>query len=340
MLTLHEAEDRLSAPSSQNAAGDRDGQAMLPVVIRRTRRLTPRIVAFELVAEGTAALPGFAPGAHIGVDLRIGDATARRSYSLVNAAGDGHYEIAVLREDGGAGGSLRMHAMKAGDRLVITPPQNAFPLSPAAPSTVLIAGGIGITPILAMARELARRGDPYALHYATRTPEDMAYREEAAMLGRASLYFDGGEHRNGLPLEHLLARPDGRHVYVCGPAPLIKAVIDGCARHGWPEAAVHYELFTGSLSRDGDRTFELEMRTSGIVVNVPATMSILDVAIGQGIFTPFECRRGECGMCATPVIDGKIDHRDHFLTEQERAAGDTMCICVSRAAGARLVLDL
>lgn len=313
---------------------------MLSVTVRAIRTLTPRISAFELVPDGTADLPPFTPGAHIGIDLAVQGTMARRSYSLVNAAGQGHYEIAVLREDKGAGGSLRMHGLRIGSRLKITPPKNAFPLVDTASPALLIAGGIGITPILAMARALEAAGRPYALHYATRTPEDMAYREEAETLTAASLYFDHGDPARGLPLDRLLDAHDGRHVYVCGPAPLIQAVLKTCAGNGWPEASVHHELFTGSLAQSGDRAFELEMRSSGIIKQVPAGMSILDAVISEGVFAPFECRRGECGMCTTPVIEGAVDHRDHYLTEDERAAGDTMCICVSRAAGTRLVLDL
>ena len=336
MTTLCDILDERAAPARTTLAA----APMLSVTVRAIRPLTPRISAFELAPDGPAPLPPFTPGAHIGIDLPVHGSMVRRSYSLVNAAGQGHYEIAVLREDKGAGGSLRMHNLRVGSRLKITPPKNAFPLDDTASPALLIAGGIGITPILAMARALEAAGRPYALHYATRMPEDMAYREEAGALAAATLYFDQGDPEKGLPLDRLLAAHDGRHVYVCGPAPLIRAVLKTCTRNGWPEASVHHELFTGSLTQSGDRAFELEMRSSGIVRQVPAGMSILDAVISEGVFAPFECRRGECGMCTTPVIDGAVDHRDHYLTDDERAAGDTMCICVSRAAGERLVLDL
>ncbi len=339
MTMLCEIEDERRA-ARQAPSPAAHAAPMLSVSVRAIRPLTPRICAFELAAEGSTPLPPFTPGAHIGIDLPVHGAMVRRSYSLVNAAGQGHYEIAVLREDKGTGGSLRMHGLRVGSRLKITPPKNAFPLAETASPALLIAGGIGITPILAMARALEAAGRPYALHYATRTPEDMAYREEAGALSAASLYFDHGDPARGLPLDRLLAAHDGRHVYVCGPAPLIQAVLKTCERNGWPEAAVHHELFTGSIARGGDRAFELEMRASGIVREVPAGMSILDVAISEGVFAPFECRRGECGMCTTPVIEGAVDHRDDYLTEEERAAGNTLCICVSRASGERLVLDL
>lgn len=315
-------------------------ELMLPVIIREIRQLTPRIRAFDLVAEDMRTLPGFTPGSHIGVDLIVNGETVRRSYSLVNCSDDNHYEIAVLREENGAGGSRRMHELCAGDRLRITPPKNAFSLDEQASNSILIAGGIGITPILAMARELESQGRTYTLHYVSRSEADMAYRAEAGTLSQANLYFDGGDPRNGVPLEELLANPDGRHIYVCGPALMIKAVIDGGVRHKWAKGNVHHELFTGTIAQDGDTSFQLEMRASGLVVEVPPGISILDVAIAQGVFSPFECRRGECGMCATPVIEGAVDHRDHYLTEAERAAGHSICICVSRASGERLILDL
>lgn len=331
----------VASPAAVTAAApDADSGETLSVTIRGIRDLTARIRAFELVAEDGEALPHFAPGAHVSVHLDFDGPAMRRSYSLVNGAGEGHYEIAVLREDEGAGGSRLMHKMKVGDRLRISPPQNAFPLDGQAGTSVLIAGGIGITPILAMARELDATGRPYALHYAARTEGEMAYRDEAGTLAGARLYFDGGDPKKGIPLASILTEHAGSHVYVCGPAPLIKAVLDTCAHRGWPQESVHHELFTGTIVHDGDAPFELEMRASGITVDVPPDMSVLDVAIGHGIFSPFECRRGECGMCATPVLEGDVEHRDHYLTGEERRKGDTMCICVSRAAGGRLVLDL
>lgn len=137
-----------------------------------------------------------------------------------------------------------------------------------------------------------------------------------------------------------LAGHAGRHVYVCGPVGLIEAVVDQCRRAGWPPGQVHYELFAGALPQGGDHEFELELRQSGITLQVPATMTILEAAIAQGVFAPFECRRGECGMCLTPILEGQADHRDHYLTDEEHAEGTQMCICVSRAAGGRLMLDL
>lgn len=331
----------VASPAAVTApALDPGKEETLPVTIRNIRELTARIRAFELVAEDGGALPHFTPGAHISVHLDSGGPAMRRSYSLVNGADDGRYEIAVLREDKGAGGSRLMHAMEVGDRLRISPPQNAFPLQSHAGKSLLIAGGIGITPILAMARALEAGGCSYELHYAARSESEMAYRQEAGSLTGARLYFDGGDPKNGIPLAQVLAEHAGLHVYVCGPAPLIKAVLDACAHRGWPHETVHHELFTGTIAQDSDASFELEMRASGITVDVPPDMSILDVAIAQGVFSPFECRRGECGMCATPVLEGAVLHRDHYLTDEERQKGDTMCICISRAAGRRLVLDL
>lgn len=319
------------------------GQKLLRVRVRAVRQHTPNVKAFELVSDDASPLPSFDAGAHVNVCIpssRHGQLS--RSYSLVNRAEDEFYEIAVQRDANSTGGSVWMHTLKVGDCLSISTPQNAFPLhcDPDTPSTLLIAGGIGITPILCMARELLRQGRNFELHYAVRNPEDMAYYDEVQAMDQASLYFDGGDRRKGLPLEALLASSQGRHVYVCGPSPLIQAVLSRCTENDWSVDAVHYEMFTGSLERAGDRGFELEMRSSGLTVEVPPNMSILDVAISQGVFAPFECRRGECGMCLTPILEGDVEHRDSYLTEQEHKTGNAMCICVSRTAGSRLVLDI
>lgn len=311
------------------------------VRVRRARGLTPRIKAFDLETPDGAPLPPFTPGAHIKVRIPSPDhGWLSRSYSLTNRSGEGHYQIAVLLEANSTGGSAWMHTLEEGDDIQIFAPENAFPLHEDAAPALLIAGGIGITPILCMARELARLGRPFQLHYAARTFADMAFADELAGMSEAHLYFDDGDRDKGLRLDALLQAHAGRHAYVCGPTSLIQAVLNQCEQAGWPQGQVHYEMFAGALAQKTDREFELELRQSGVTVRVPPSMTILEAAITQGVFAPFECRRGECGLCVTPILEGQADHRDHYLTEAEHREGRQMCICVSRSAGGRLVLDL
>lgn len=310
--------------------------------VARMEPLTPRVSAFTLVATDGAALPGWAAGAHIEVEVEpTSGKKAHRAYSLVMRADDEPgYEIAVQREDGGTGGSRYMHRLKPGDLVRAKPPTNHFVLASPASEHVLIAGGIGITPILSMARTLLLQAQAYELHYAARAPELMPYWVQVQALPESSLYFDGGDPRQGVPLETVLARPSPqRHLYVCGPKGLIDAAIQIAQRLGWPASNVHYELFAGALSQAGDAAFDVECAQTGQVFVVPPGRSILDVLVEHGLDPLFDCRTGSCGVCVAPVLQGTPDHRDSTLTASEKSAGDRVCICVSRALSPRLVLD-
>lgn len=323
-------------------------QAVLPglidVIVTDIRDLTPTIKAIRLQSADGAALPAYTAGAHIRVPVvLLDDKVDERCYSLVNigalAATD--YEIAVQLEAKGKGGSAFMHGLQTGARLRIQAPRNDFPLHMHAEHSVLIAGGIGITPILSMAHALQASGQSFEFHYGTRSPDLMAFRDQAEKSLHATLYFDGGDPQRGLQLEQILAQPDsGKHVYVCGPRGLIDAVIASAKRHGWPDDHVHFELFSSPAAQSGDMEFEVELRATGKTLRVPAGQSILDVVLAAGCDLMYDCKRGECGMCATTVLEGIPDHRDYNLPEDERASGKVMCICVSRAKSPRLVLDL
>ncbi|HEV2552011.1 MAG TPA: PDR/VanB family oxidoreductase [Stellaceae bacterium] len=318
----------------------------LELVVSDIRALTPAIKRFELRGRDGGALPPFTAGAHIDVAVTLPNgAPGSRSYSLVNSPiGRDRYEIAVLREPQGSGGSAFMHErVQIGDRLAASAPRNDFPLAGEAREHWLIAGGIGITPILAMARVLAASGQPFALHYCARSPETMVYREEIAALAgdRARFYFDGGDPARGLDVGALLAAPmPGRHVYVCGPRGMIDAVLTRCQRSQWPRDQVHFELFTPAKAEAGDQAFEVVLARSGRSVRVAAGKTILETLLEVGEEPLSDCRRGECGVCVTEVLAGEPLHRDYYLTDSEKAAGKSMCICVSRARGAKLVLDL
>lgn len=316
------------------------------VEVSEIRALTPTIKAFVLHSTDGAALPAYTAGAHIRVQVILpGGGVDERSYSLIDdSVGNecrSHYRIAVQLEANGKGGSAFMHGLKVGSQLSICLPKNDFPLDETATHSVLIAGGIGITPILAMAYALQASGRSFEFHYGTRSPDLMAFRDAVETFRNAVLYFDGGDPRRGLQLESLLAHPaDGKHVYVCGPRGLIDAVIATAKHHGWPDDHVHFELFNSPAVQGGDTAFEVELRASGKTLQVPADKSILDVILAAGCDLMYDCKRGECGMCATAVLDGIPEHRDYNLPDDERAGGKVMCICVSRAKSPRLILDL
>lgn len=311
----------------------------LSLRIERIDPLTPQIRRLMLVADPGQALPGFTPGAHIEVQIP-GSKVMWRAYSLVSLPDNPHYEIAVQLEDQSSGGSRWIHTVQVGQQLVVREPKNHFPLVPQASDTLLIAGGIGITPILGMARSLAARQQPFTLHYAGRDASRMAYLQEVQALGTAQCWISGGDPTRRLPLASLLASPTaGRQLYVCGPKSLISSVLHTARELGWDDSQVHSELFIGSLDTEAEGAFEVELRASGVTLQVPPGKSVLEAMIEAGLDPMFDCRRGDCGVCVAQVLEGAADHRDICLSERERADG-SFCTCVSRASSARLVLDL
>jgi len=301
------------------------------------RALTGEITEFTLAPMAGGTLPPFAPGAHITVRTPSG---AMRRYSLM---GDGtapdRYVIAVKREPDSRGGSASMHeAATEGHELLIEPPENDFPLSDA-PDYLLIAGGIGITPIFAMAQALDRQGKPFQLIYCTRSPEQTAYLDEIrAQFGdRLIVHHDDGDPDKVYDFWDHFAEPTKAQVFCCGPRALMEE-IEAISGH-WPETAIHFEDFKPvEVVRADDTAFEVELARSGRTVEVPADRSILEALRAAGISTVSSCESGTCGTCRTGLLEGAADHRDMVLTDEEKA-GQIM-ICVSRAASGRLVLDL
>ncbi len=309
--------------------------------VARIDALTPKIRRLLLEAVDGAPVPGFEAGAHIGLQVPIGGRMQRRAYSLVNPTDCAHhYEIAVLLEETSTGGSRWVHQLAVGDELDVNPPRNDFALSEDGAEHLLIAGGIGITPILAMARALAAAGKRYTLHYAARDASSMAYHDAVQALPGATCWFDAGDPRRGIPLGPTLGDPQpNRHVYVCGPAGLINAVRAQAFALGWPEAQVHSELFQAPSDDTEQSAFEVELTASKRTLTVPAGQSILDVMIAAGLDPLFDCRRGDCGVCTVRLLEGEADHRDICLSAADHQRGD-FCPCVSRAKSARLVLEL
>lgn len=317
--------------------------ASLTLVVRRAELLSPRIRLVELAAEDGAELPPFTAGAHIDIDIGPEDG---RSYSLLNDPTERHrYVIAVLREQPGRGGSAWVHdVVQVGHRITATAPTNHFALNQAAEQILLIAGGIGITPMLSMVEQLLAEGRPFHLYYCARSAEEAPFAAalEARIGDRLTLTLDGGDPARGLDLTALLKqKPPGGHAYVCGPRGMIQAVRE--ATQHWPKGTVHWELFAGSeedtAPRSNDLPFEVELAKSGKSFTVPADRKLLDVLRAEGFRIKTLCKEGVCGTCRVRVLSGEVDHRDEVLTVAEQKK--FMQVCVSRAKpGERLVLDL
>ncbi|WP_449472631.1 PDR/VanB family oxidoreductase [Sphingobium chungangianum] len=301
--------------------------------------VTDDIRLVELVARDRGPLPGWSPGAHIRV--AVGDGTTR-AYSLMGPASEtDRYHIAIRRDAGGTGGSLWMHALNAGDEVEILAPRNDFELAAGAGFTTLIAGGIGITPILSMARTLHARGAALRLIYCARSADHAAFVEELRVLlgDRLIEHYDGGDPARNYDFATLLReRGASEHLYVCGPAGLIEGVV-AAAGH-WPEGTVHLERFVNGETA-GSEGFDIVLGRSGETVHVPPGKSILRVLLDRGMPLEYYCEAGNCGLCTTDVLQGAIEHHDIVLTDEEKASQTLMQICVSRPApGETLVLDL
>jgi vanillate O-demethylase ferredoxin subunit len=238
-----------------------------------------------------------------------------------------------------------MHdAVKEGDTLLISEPRNHFPLVHAQ-RTLLLAGGIGVTPLLCMAQRLAAIGADFTLHYACRSPDRVAFRDEiaaSAFADRVHFHHDDGAPSQKLHLDKVLAQPEpGTHIYVCGPTGFIDWVVKTAAAHGWPKEQVHLEYF-GAAPQDtaGDRAFQVKIASSGATYEVPADKTVVQALQDHGVEVLVSCEQGVCGTCITRVLEGECDHRDLYFTDEEKARHDQFTPCCSRARSAVLVLDL
>jgi vanillate monooxygenase ferredoxin subunit len=302
------------------------------------------IASFELVASPGGQLPAFTAGAH--VDVHIGQGLVRQ-YSLCNNPAERHrYLIAVQKEPMSRGGSKAMHeTVKVGDTLTISAPRNHFALAPEAQRHLLLAGGIGVTPILCMAESLAASGAAFEMHLCTRSVERAAFRERIARSNFAQhvhFHFDDGAAGQKLDIPRRLAQAQpGEHLYVCGPKGFMDAVLTTARAGGWPESRLHYEFFAAELADSGsDQAFEIELAGSGRTVLVRQDQTALQALLDAGVEIDSSCEQGVCGTCATRVLGGVPDHRDLYFTPEEHAANDQFTPCCSRAKTARLVLDL
>jgi vanillate O-demethylase ferredoxin subunit len=311
--------------------------------VRRVIDEADGIRSFELVRPDGGPLVSFEAGAHIDVYLPNG---AVRQYSLLNDDADrDRYVIAVLRVADGRGGSAFMHdAVEAGSRIAVGEPRNAFALADVDAPAVLVAGGIGVTPLLAMARRLSRDGRPFAMHFATRSLARTPFRDElkhAAFEQQVNLYLDDGPPYQRFDAARLTQGiPAGAHVYLCGPTGFMKAVSASVGeRH---DVTLHTEYFAAPVAPEPKAaSFDLVLARSKVETTVPADRSIVEVLREHGVEPPLNCEQGICGTCRTTVLGGDIEHRDYCLSPGERACGDRMMICVSRGKpGTTLTLDL
>lgn len=315
---------------------------MAPLTLRITAitPLTDRIKEFDLAGADGAALPDWQPGAHIRVALPDG---GDRAYSLIRFPGEARagYRIAVQREDAGKGGSKFMHGLAVGDTLSATAPKCDFPLATDIPA-LLLAGGIGITPMISMAAALREAGTGFDLHYCGRSRGVMAYADalQSALGGALHIHCDD-DPASAPDLAALVSGlgPD-RHLYICGPRGMIDAARAQAEAAGIAPDRVHVELFDNASAATGDTAFEVELASTGQVFTVPPGQTIIEVLEAAGVDLVYDCQRGDCGICQTEVISGTPDHRDVVLSDSERAGGKVMQICVSRAKSARLVLDI
>ena len=326
-------------PTRPEALGD----GPLELVISGVRQLTPRIRAFELRDPKGASLPMIEAGSHLQVPVQLHDGTTvQRHYSICsNPARRDAYEIAVLRDASGASGSRAVHELfDIGLHLRCELPTNTFPLHADARPAVLIAGGIGITPIKAMAQALKARGTPMQLHYAGRSAQEMAFRNRLLReFGEQVTIYKSADGKRIDIKEILSSVSDDTVVYVCGPNRLIDAVSSVATDLKIDPERIRVERFAAAVNPDS-RPIELELRRSGKQIQVDVHQSILDAMLEAGIDAPFSCRTGNCRSCAVKVLDGQPDHRDSALSVVERENDRLMCPCVSRAKTDRLVLDI
>lgn len=300
---------------------------------------TPEIKRFRF-ARLSGDAPDWAAGAHVRVVLTGGES---RAYSLLRLPDLQPQELAlgVLLDRRSTGGSRFMHALCPGDQVQISDPLSHFALQDHEGPAVLIAGGVGITPILSMAAHLAEAGRDFTVHYAGRSAGGLAFvpQMQAICGSHLSLHFDDQE--NALNLGALLACiPPDAHLYFCGPAGMIEAINALAIAQGVSADCLHYELFSATVRRAADTAFDVVVKSSGQVVHVPSDRTIIEALEAAGLDPLYDCKRGNCGICQCAVLEGEPDHRDVILSDAEKAAGKVMQICVSRAKSPRLVLDI
>ncbi|HEY4069338.1 MAG TPA: PDR/VanB family oxidoreductase [Burkholderiaceae bacterium] len=314
-----------------------------PATVRAHRDLTPTVREFELRPEG--GVRPWTVGSHLNLRVPIHGRDETRSYSLVGLPGrpgaDAVYRIAVKRAAPSRGGSSHLWSLETGAELLVGEPNNHFELPLNAPQYLLVAGGIGITPIVGMAQLLSARGADVRLLYAARSAAEFALRDElcTALGERLRTFADDADERIAFA-EAIAALRPAALLLMCGPLPMLNAVRAAWADSGRPAANLRFETF-GNSGASANEAFWVRLPRHGLELQVPADRTLLEVLNDAGVDTLFDCRRGECGLCAVDVVEahGRIDHRDVFFSAPEKQAGTRLCACVSRVSGGGLVLD-
>ena len=279
-------------------------------------------------------------GAHIRVLLPTGESWA---YSLLDLKELKKNQIAigVLLEDKSSGGSKYMHSLSEGDEIEISSPTNNFELTDSSSDDVLIAGGIGITPLLSMATKLNKENKKYTLHYAGRQKNSLAFVSDLLELCGENLYLHYDNDNSAINLRSIIeGSSTGSNIYVCGPAGMIEATKGIAIELDLPNEKIKYELFKTDNEQNEDEAFEVQIHATGQIIQVNADQSIIEALEKAGLDPLYDCQRGDCGICQCEVISGTPDHRDIILTEEEKASNSIMQICVSRAKSKRLVIDI
>jgi len=318
---------------------DTDPPITMPLRVVRNVQIADGVHLIEFCDPRGIPLPEFSAGAHIAVRVPNG---LLRKYSLCNDPAErNRYQIAVKREINGRGGSCNLiDNAKIGDELTVTAPMNDFALPPRAQDFLFIAGGIGVTPIMAMIRQVQAEGKRFRLFYCSRAPEATAFRDELSVplfKDMVTIHYDQGDPSRSLDLRPILAeRKNREHLYCCGPRPLMEAV--RAMTDHWSSTAVHFEAFSeAETHKADDKPFTVRLARSGAVLDVPTDKTILEALREHGLDVPSSCETGTCGTCRTKLLAGEADHRDLVLAEHERK--NTIMICVSRARSDDITID-
>ncbi|MEH6346887.1 MAG: pyridoxamine 5'-phosphate oxidase family protein [Bermanella sp.] len=311
--------------------------------ISKVMKKSTRINQYQLRVQDGQYLPSFEAGAHLPIEVTLGNGEkVLRHYSILSSSQEKRfYEIAIQSEEQGRGGSKALHQQLALNSVInVLPPKSEFSLTTNNKHVVLITGGIGITPILSMLRELVDNNASFEIHYTAKNEAGLVFKKEVETLAGTSAHFytSQGEQVKRLDLPKLIKGTDASsHVYMCGPLRMISQVRELAGERGLPDSHVHFESF-GVASQPNDKAIKISLMKSNTVITVDPSQTILDALIEKNISVPFDCKRGECGMCATTVLAGEAEHRDVYLNKTEQI--QQMCVCVSRAKGANLTLDL
>ena len=304
------------------------------------------VIVLELMDPEQRELPPFSAGSHVDIETAPGMV---RQYSLCNRPSErNRYVIGALREPQSRGGSIWIHdTFHVGVDVKVSEPRNHFALEPRAGQVLLLAGGIGVTPILCMAHRLSETGAAFVMHYCARSAERAAFLKDiqaSEFAGRVKIHFDDGPAEQRLDVEAAVAGWTlDAHLYVCGPAGFIDWVLAAARAAGWTEANLHREYFTPPEAPDaagGEKAFQIRLASTGQVFDIPADESVANVLTEAGIEVPVSCEQGVCGSCITRILEGAPDHRDFYFTDEEKARNDQFTPCCSRSLTPILVLDL